>query len=512
MIGETKRQMTAGVIISYLVIFVQFFVGLLYTPIMLKTLGQGQYGIYSLCTSFMGYFTIMNGGINAAYIRFYVQIKVKDPKKTSDLNGIFLKIFLALAIIAFIGGWLTSMFSPYIFGAKISPEEYDLVRSSFKYLSISSAVQVLNCVFSSVIIAHEKFVVGKTVNLLSAILNPVLTIPFLLKGYSCIIVIQIHLVTALITFAGNLFYSVYKLKIKFSFNEKDSMLLKNIVQFAGFIVLQSLMDQMNWQIDKFILARTQGANEISLYSVGSTFNKYFIMFSGALSGVFIAQINKLQAKSENNKINHLFLRSSRMFAYLIWLFISGYIIFGQSFVDRWAGNEYRDSFYVGLLLMLPVTASLTMALGQDIARAMNKHQLQIVINFVICVINLFVSIPLAIKWGAIGSAFGTFISEICICLVFEPMYYKKILGLDVLALIKNLKKLVIGMIVPAIFGIIVNYMHCIDSDYKSILFLGIIYFAIYFLSMYLIAFDQYEKNMVDSIIKSIRKMIWHQMR
>ena len=59
MIGESKKQISAGIVISYLVIIAQFLAGILYTPIVLKTLGQNQYGIYSLCTSFMGYFTMM---------------------------------------------------------------------------------------------------------------------------------------------------------------------------------------------------------------------------------------------------------------------------------------------------------------------------------------------------------------------------------------------------------------------------------------------------------------------
>ena len=69
---ETKKQMSAGVVLSYLVILIQFLTGLVYTPIVLRSLGQSQYGVYSLCASFMGYLTIMNSGANAAYIRFYV--------------------------------------------------------------------------------------------------------------------------------------------------------------------------------------------------------------------------------------------------------------------------------------------------------------------------------------------------------------------------------------------------------------------------------------------------------
>lgn len=502
---ETKKQMSLGIVLSYMVIIVQFVTGLVYTPIVLKTLGQSQYGIYSLCTSFMGYLTIMNSGANAAYIRFYVQTKVKDPKKIPGLNGIFLKIFTSLAFLALIGGLLIGMFSPQIFGSKISPSEYEIVKLCFTYLAINSSVQVLNCVFSSLIIANEKFIFGKTVNLVVSIMNPLITTPFLLAGFSCVVIVQIHLITMLCTLVFNALYCFIKLKARFSLKDNDKALLKNIAQFAGFIVLQSIMDQVNWQIDKFILARMQGTSEISIYSVGSTFNKYYITFSGALSGVFIAQVNKFQANERLDKTNELFIRSSRLFSYFIWLFMSAFIVFGQEFVIRWAGIEYDISFTVGWLLMLPVTASLTMGLAQDIARAMNKHQLQIVINFVICIINGLVSIPLAMRWGAVGSAAGTFAAEICMCIIVEPIYYKKVLGLDIKNLIVEISKVFRGLIIPIIFGLLLNCMHILRPNYGVIAFWGMVYAVVYSFSMWFFAMNDYEKQFVKKILFKIMK-------
>ena len=452
----------------------------------------------------MGYFTILNGGINAAYIRFYVQTKVKESDRVAGLNGIFLKIFLVLSIIAFVGGWLTSMYCSIIFGNKISPEEYFLAEKCFKLLAISSFFQILNCVYSSLIIAQEKFIFAKTINLVIAILNPVMTVPFLLKGYSCTVVILIHLITTALTFCANLLFCLFYLKAKFDFSEKDRGLIWNIAQFAGFIVLQSIMDQLNWQIDKFILARTQGSGDISLYSVGATFNKYYIMFSGALSGVFIAQINKLHALSDFDGINKLFIRTSRIFAYLIWLFMSGYIIFGHPFVIKWAGSDYVNSYYIGILLMLPVTASLTMGLGQDIARAMYKHQLQIIINLGICIVNLCISIPLAIKWGAIGSAIGTFFADVLICMIIEPIYYQKIIGLDIKELFINLRQIVIGMIIPILFGAVINSLNIVKENYISIFGWAILYVVVYFTSMYLLAMNDEEKVKAKTIMYKFR--------
>lgn len=497
---ETKRQMSAGILLSYLVIIVQFATGLLYTPIVLKSLGQSQYGIYSLCTSFIGYLTIMNAGANAAYIRFYIQTKIKKPDKVPGLNGIFLKIFSILAFFAIIGGWVISIFSPVIFGNKISTEEYKLVRTCFRLLSVNSGIQVINCVFSSLIISNEKFIFSKAVNLFSAVLNPVLTIPFLLKGYNCTSIIVVHLVTAFITLVFNAVYSCSILRVKFDLNEKDNALLKSIIQFAGFIVLQSIMDQINWQIDKFILARTHGTAEISVYSVGATFNRYYITFGAALSNVFIAQVNKLYAKDDLKGINFLFIRSSRVFAYFIWLFISAFIVFGKQFVIRWAGEEYISSYHIGLFLMLPVTSTLTMGLAQEIARAMNKHQMQILINFGICIVNGAVSIPLALRWGAFGSAIGTFAAEICMCLIAEPIYYKKALGLDIKELIIQVGKIMPGLIIPVGFGIIVNHLGLITPHYGKMALLGSIYVIIYTMAMWFFSFNDLEKQMVNKVL------------
>lgn len=504
--NESKKQISAGVILSYLVIIVQFVSGLIYTPIVLKSLGQSQYGVYSLCTSFIGYLTIMNAGANAAYIRFYVQTKIKEPEKLSSLNGVFLKIFTGLALIALVTGWSIGIISPVLFGNKISSEEYELVNTCFKLLSINSSIQVMNCVFSSLIIANEKFIFSKSINLLVAILNPVLTIPFLLSGYSCVSIIVVHLVTMIMTLVFNSLYCLKKIKVSFNLTGRETVLFKQIVSFAGFIVLQSIMDQVNWQIDKFILARTHGTGEISIYSVGATFNRYYLLFASALSNVFIAQVNRLQAKDDRDGINSLFIKSSRIFAYFVWLFMSAFFVFGRPFVLRWAGKEYGSSYLIGLLLMLPVTASCTMGLAQDIARAMNKHRIQIFINFAICIVNGVVSIPLAIKWGAVGSAVGTFAAEICMCLIVEPIYYYKVLGLDIKGLMKQICKILPSMIAPIILGIIINHFGLVKANYIYIAAYGAFYIVLYFISMWILVLNSEEKNMLKKAIKKVFRL------
>ena len=500
--GNSKRkQMSLGVILSYISIAVRLLAGILYTPILLHTLGQSQYGVYSLCISFIGYLTILNAGVNAAYIRFYVQEKTVHEENVEKLNGLFCKIFIILSAIGLIGGLLIAHFSPVIFGSKITPDEYELVRRCFVLLAFTISIEIFTCLFKSFVTANEQFIFGKSLDIIGAILAPVLTIPFLLRGADCTAIISVRLGVAILLLLLNIIFCRKKLDIRFLFSRAERGLLKNISQFIGFIALQSIMDQLNWQIDKFILARTQGTSEISIYSVGSTFNTYFILIGAAVSSVFIAEINRLVATEDNEKLNGLFRKTSKIFTLIIGFVIIAFFIFGKSFILRWAGLDYGRSFTVGWMLMSPVTFSIIFGLGQDIARAKNKHQIQILINVGVCLVNMLVSIPLAIHYGAVGSAFGTFVAEIIVCMIVQPIYYKKVLRIDVKSVFLDVLRYIPGVIIPICFGITINHFGLLKANYGSIMLWGISFTIVYFVSVLLLSMRKSDRQNILNLLK-----------
>ena len=498
-----KKEISLGVIFSYIIIIAQCLSGILYTPIILHSLGQGEYGVYSLCNSFSGYLTIFNAGMNAAFVRFYVQTKTKDELKLPSLNGVFFKIFAAMAVLSLIFGLIISWKAELLFGSNITYHEYLILKQLFIILAFTTFVTVFNCIFSSFIIANERFIFAKTVNLVQIILAPVLTIPLLLKGYGAIAVFLIRLLLTIVIVLFNAYYSFFRLKIKIVLKKVDRTFLKSILIFAGAITIQSIMDQLNWQVDKLVLAWTNGTNEISVYSVGSTLNTYYIMFASAISNVFIAEINRLVARGKNKELSVLFDKTSRVFALLVFLIMSGYCIFGKTFILRWAGIEYGKSYYVGLLIMLPITVSLTIGLGQDIMRAKNIHKQQIFIHIAVTCCNFLISIPLAMKFGAVGSALGTFLCEIVICIIVQSIYYSKVGKLDMKAYYREMISIIPGLIFPVIYGLTVTRLGFVKYSYLSIGFYVFIYICIYSVCMWLITMNEYEKNLVKKAINRV---------
>ena len=65
------NQRKTGVVLSYAGELVKILVSLIYTPIMLRLLGQSEYGLYQLVYSVVSYLSLLSLGFGSSYLRFY---------------------------------------------------------------------------------------------------------------------------------------------------------------------------------------------------------------------------------------------------------------------------------------------------------------------------------------------------------------------------------------------------------------------------------------------------------
>ena len=100
-----KSQIKLGAVLSYISLALTSIVGLIYTPIMLRFMGQEEYGLYSLVASFIGYLTILDLGFGNAIIVYTSKYRARNNKlEEQKLHGMFLVIYTIIGIIAGIIG------------------------------------------------------------------------------------------------------------------------------------------------------------------------------------------------------------------------------------------------------------------------------------------------------------------------------------------------------------------------------------------------------------------------
>lgn len=96
------NQRKAGVLLSYAGELVKILVSLVYTPIMLRLLGQSEYGLYQLVYSVVSYLSLLSLGFGSSYLRFYSKYKAQnDEAGVAKLNGMFMIISVQFPLFAF---------------------------------------------------------------------------------------------------------------------------------------------------------------------------------------------------------------------------------------------------------------------------------------------------------------------------------------------------------------------------------------------------------------------------
>lgn len=498
-------QRKAGVVISYAAELVKILVSLVYTPIMLRLLGQSEYGLYQLVYSVVSYLGLLSLGFGSSYLRFYSRYKArKDENGVAKLNGMFMIIFCSISVICILCGIVMLGNIHSIFGSGLTESEYKTAKILMGLLIINLAMTFPNSVFNCSITAHEKFLFQKLLILLQNVLSPFLTLPLLIMGYGSIGMVS---VTTILTFAlliSNMFFCLKKLHIRFSFRGLQISLLKEMWIFTFFIFLNQIIDQINWSVDKFLLGRLAGTTAVAVYGLGGQINTLYLQFSTSVSNVFVPKVNRIVAESNDDaQLTKLFTKVGRIQFMILGMILSGFIFFGDPFVRIWAGKGYSASYGVALLLIAPVTVPLIQNLGIEIQRAKNMHKARAVVYLFIAIANVFISIPLIKLWGPAGAALGTTISLVAGNVVFMNWYYHARIGLDMLYFWKQIGKFIPALIAPVIVGTLIMKFANISSILKLGIY-AILYAAVYCISMYFFGMNEEEKQLV---IRPIRKIL-----
>lgn len=500
-------QIKIGVILGYVNYAVKMIIQMAYVPILLRLLGQSEYGIYQLVASVISYLSLLNFGFGGSYLRFYSQCK-GDKGKEDSLNGSYLIVFLFFAALAFMFGMLLTFNTNIVLGNKLTSNELSLAKILMFLMTVNMSISFPVSVFSSIVTSRECFIFQKIIELLKTIFNPILVIFALMLGYGSIGLVLVSTLLTVVAAFANIWYVLVEIKAGFSFRNFNMALIKDIGVFSFFIFLNAVIDQINWNVDKFLLGRFIGSVSIAIYSVAAQINNIFIQMTDMLATVVAPRVNIIAANEENPlpKLSELWTKVGRIQAMMILAIIAGFVAFGKSFIELWAGSEYGEAYAIALLLIIPVSVPLCQTLGVDIQRALNKHQYRSVIYAVVALGNLCLSIPLVKLYGAVGAALGTAISLVLGNVIIMNIVYKNIIGLDVFGFWREII-VIIPSALPAI-AVSILYVKVIDISSWGTLFIGCIVFIVFYLiTLMTFGMNSDEKELLFSFYRKLRVLI-----
>lgn len=499
-----KNELKIGAILSYLSLFLGNIISILYTPVMLRLLGQAEYGLYTLANSVIGYLGVLEFGLGNAIVRYTSKYKANEDKEGEyNLNGMFIIVYSIIALIVVIAGCILISNANNIFSKSLSVGELNTIKILMGLMIFNMSISLPFGIFGSIVSAYEKFTFQRILGIIRTIINPFVMLPLLFMGYKSVGMTIASTVLNILFIIVNLYYCFKVLKIKIRFNNMDLSLFKEIFGYSFFIFLNMIVDKIYWGTDQLILGVVSGTAVVAIYSIGSTFNTYYMSFSTAISGVFLPRITQMVTKNVDDKeISDLFIKIGRIQYIILSFILCGFILIGKEFIHIWAGEGYESSYYIALVVMIPLTIPLIQNLGITILQAKNMHQFRSNLYIVIALMNVIISIPLAKLFGGFGCAFA---SGICFFvgngLIINVYYYKKV-NIDIPRFWKNIGCMSIPVLLSLILSSIINSF-IIGTGIVALIIKGLVFTFMFIPLMWFIGLNNYEKGLITSPFKKV---------
>lgn len=428
-------QKKAGALLGYANILVKNLVNLIYVPLLLHFLGQGDYGVFQMTNSVVFALTLLSAGFYGSYVRFYMRERAAGCSDADSgvrrLNGMFLLVYLAVAVLCLVGCGAIVLNVHALFSGGLTAQEINLARALLMIMGVNIAVTMLSTPFDSYIVAHERFVFQQSRQLFTALAQPFLAVLLLWLGMGAVGVACAQLTISTILLVWNIAFAMRKLNMRFTFHGLEWSLFKAVAIFSFWIFLNQIFDLVNNNIPNFLLGAMASSTAVAVFAIALQIRNIFFSMSTTMSNVFTPQINRIVAESDDNIVlTQLMTRVGRYQMVIFWYLFGEFIVLGRYFVHIWAGDANADAYWLCLIMVLPVMIPLTQNTGIEIQRAKNRHKTRSLIYVLTSVIDIVISVLLIPSLGYWATAIGYVASIALGTGLFMNWYYHTRIGLD----------------------------------------------------------------------------------
>lgn len=447
-------QFKLGAVLSFANIVVSNIAGIVITPLVVNSLGQREFGFYSLLGTIVGYLSILDFGITNTIIRYSAAHRARNDLNTiGRIVGNVLFYFIALGIIFF----LVFLF---LFGMQIFNDSLllvDLLVDDRRFLLLivflNLCIVLPGNVFTAVSNGYERFSSPRVVMLIRTFLR-VIVFYYIAKSEPS--AVYFVLAETLLNVAGifyMFYYVVRVLKVKIAFRRLETELMRGILKYSSGSFVLTLIWLLQWQGGQVLIADKLGLVDVGYYSIGVNLAGYYGAFAAIIGSLLLPGATRHLLNYDKERLNMLYFKSIRYIVYCLLLILSGFYFFGLQFIELWVGEAYLKSWSISLVLMLCISLGLVQLYANALVGANGKFIYKILATGlpILSAYILIFSISDLDDIIEITIVLGT---AILIGQIMMNWYYHKVLKLSLKGFIRTL----IRSVIPSLFLVVVIHL------------------------------------------------------
>lgn len=494
---HNNKRIAKNAIALFMRMFIIAILGLVSSRLMLRTLGEIDFGIYSVVGGAVTMMAFFNTVLASSTNRFMVIELGKG--KNGDMSKIFsvsMTIHALMGIFALIIGESIGLY--YIYNYINVPID-KLTDTLFVYhvSLISSCLCVLQVPFQALLVSYENFTRFSIVQIV--VTTCILISSLLLIWFPTFHLREFGFFMALSQIVGLVLY--YLLSIKYMPNFriiKEKNIYKQITTFSIWIAFGAASTIGKGQGSNLVLNYYFNPIVNSAFSIAHQVNVQLSHLGENISKAFSPQIMKAYVQNEQERLIQLICASSKYSFFLLYLVALPFILETDFILTLWLG-EYPE--FTGLFCQLMIICSLILICNQGIHPAVQATGKIKWFQIILSLLSL-ATIPFACILFMLGCSPYTlsiaYIVSAIVSLIARQIMLKRILYMPIKEFITKIYLraiYVVGCTFPLFFlgnicpqGWTHFFLFCILSLIANVL-------AIYFVGL-----ESYEKKRVQQYI------------
>ena len=438
------RLLRRNILTTYAVYGATVLSGLVLTPVIVNSLGNEQYGVWSIAAALITYLALLDFGLGPTVVRHGAEYRGRRaPEETNALVSAGLVVYGAVGAVTLVVGGVVAWILPALLGL-----EGDLVgaaRAATFLVVLGAVVRFPLGLFWNLLLAQQRYDLVNAGSLASIGLYTLLVLALVTRYEDIVVLAAASLAATVVRLALPLLW--VRRELPFLRPRRALVtrrLVRDLLGFSSHNFLIQLSARAAFSTDVVVVGIVLGAEAAAFYAIpAKLFQLAFGLGTGATNLLYPA-FAELEG-AEDVERQRAYLRAGiRAGMALMLAFAVPLVLVPDLLIRAWIGDGYDESTAVAVLL------GLTLLLHQPIhvcgqfliARRLQAPLARVLVGTVTANVVLSVALALAVGlWGVAASALAT--TALAVALV--PRLVSRASGLSTPAL----ARLALRPLVPA---------------------------------------------------------------
>lgn len=497
---NSTKQIRRGTVVSYLGIMVNIVLGLIYTPWMIKEIGQSDYALYTLATSIITMFTV-DFGMSAAVSRFVSKYRAENEEQAiNDFLGLVYKLYLIISAVVLIALIVVYFMLDSIY-VSLTPAELSKFKVVFIIAASFSIISFPFVPLNGILNAYENFVELKVCDLFNKVSAVAIIAPVLIFGGGLYELVAINALVGLTTIGIKLLLIKRKTSLQVNFSYFSITTLKEIFNYSIWSTVGSLAQNFLLTITPSILAIVSNSKEVAVFGFANSIGTYVYTLAMGIDGFFLPRVSRMVAnKDDSDSFLKLMIKVGRFQLYILGLIFIGFILVGKDFVSLLMGEEYRMAYYCVICYFSYSVICYPQQIANTMVIAVNKVKERALISIVAAIVNVGLSFPFSYFFGAVGSCISICVAILVRTFLLNVIYQKK-LNLNIFKYFLECHLALVPAWIAAIIvsTITIRFIHL--GSWSGFCVKVIFIIMVYCVSIILFGMNKEEKSIMKSFLK-----------